>query len=156
MQTLTVRAATPDDLPDLAALWYENTVLQQQADPRIRIAPGGEQVWARAAARWLDEPTTALLVAQGTAIAGYLLARVQPGTPGLLPERMGVIAEMAIDLHGYHGGAGRHLFDGARAWFAAQDVHEVVIMVSRRHAVEQAFWRALGAKDWTDCLLMTF
>ncbi len=155
MQTLLVRAATPLDLPRLASLWYENTVLQQQADHRLRMAPDGETRWTVRAALWLDDPRAAVFVADhGSGVIGYCAGRVEAGAAGLLPEQRGVILELAIDAHGYHAGVGRELIGALRRWFKAQGAEDMIVYVTRRHAVEQAFWRALGAKEWIDCLSM--
>ncbi len=155
MQTLLVRAATPLDIPRLASLWYENTVLQQQADHRIRMAPDGEARWSSVAASWLADPRMAVIAAEGDkGIIGYSVGRVEDGPAGLLPERRGVVLDLAIDAHGYHAGVGRELIGALRRWFISQGVEELLVYVTRRHAVEQAFWRALGAKEWIDCLSM--
>jgi GNAT superfamily N-acetyltransferase len=155
MQTLLVRAATAHDLPRLASLWYENTVLQQQADRRLKMAPDGEARWTLAATAWLADPQARIVVAdRGDGVIGYAVGRVEAGPSGLLPEQRGVILELAIDAHGYHAGVGRELIGALRQWFKGQGAEEFIVHVTRRHAVEQAFWRALGAKEWIDCLSM--
>jgi GNAT superfamily N-acetyltransferase len=157
MQSLTVRAATTTDVPRLAQLWYEKTVLQQQADPRIRIAPDGQARWTAAAEAWVGDPLMALFVAgAGDEVVGYIVARVESPSPGLLPDRIGTVSDVAIDAHRYHAGVGRSLVAAVRGWLLEQGVHQLSIKISRRHAVEQAFWRALGAKEWFDCLWMKF
>lgn len=156
MTLTTVRPADPADLPMLARMWYEKTVLQQQADPRLRFAPDAEARWQSAAAGWLRDADTAVLVADdGGQPAGYTIVRVQPGTPGLLPDCVGVLVDMALDTHRYRGGVGRELVAAARAWLAARGATQMTIVVSQRSAVEQAFWRSLGAREWMDCLWMT-
>lgn len=154
METVTVRPARPSDLPRLAHLWYEKTVLQQQVERRIRIAPDGRDRWTAAAADWLEDSSRVVLVAEREEVVGYVIARVQPSPPGLLPERMGVIEDMAIDAHGYHPGVGRSLYRAARDWLTGQGVEGMVVGISRRYAVEQAFWRAMGATEWMDWLWM--
>lgn len=157
MNTPTVRPAQPADLPALARMWYEKVALQQQADRWLRFAPDAETRWQAAAAAWLTDDTLALLVADAPdGLAGYALVRLQPGTPGLLPETLGVLSDMALDTHHYRGGVGRLLVNAAQAWLAARGVHQLTVSVSRRSAVEQAFWRSLGAQEWMDGLWMTF
>ena len=157
MLTPTVRPGQPADLPALARLWYEKTVLQQQADPRLRFAPDAEARWLSVAAGWLTDANTALLVAvDGAAPAGYAVVRVEPGAPGLLPERVGVLLDMALDTHRYRGGVGRGLVSAAHDWLRHRGVGQLTVAVARGSAVEQAFWRSLGAREWMDCLWMTF
>lgn len=157
MYALTVRPATTTDIPRLALLWYEKTVLQQQADPRLRLAPDAAAKWSAAAQGWLEDETRAVFVASSADLpVGYLVAAVENNAPGLLPERIGTLLDLALDAHGYHAGAGRALVNAARDWLRAQGIEQAKVTISRRHAVEQAFWRALGAKDWFDCLWMKF
>lgn len=155
MQTLIVRAATTTDIPALVPLWYEKTILQQQADRRIVIAPQGREQWTAAAHEWLADPHTMLFIAtDADTLAGYLVVGVRPNAPGLLPSHIGVIADIALDAHHYHAGVGRNLVEAACGWLRAHEIQHISIDVVRRHAVEQAFWRALGAREWTDRLWM--
>jgi GNAT superfamily N-acetyltransferase len=138
-------------------MWYEKAALQQQTDRWLRFAPDAEGRWQAAAAEWLTDARTALLVADAPdGLAGYALVRLQPGTPGLLPETLGVLADMALDTHRYRGGVGRTLVNAAQTWLVARGIRQMTVSVSRRSAVEQAFWRSLGAKEWMDGLWMTF
>ena len=41
-------------------------------------------------------------------LIGYIVGWLQP-MPGLVPEQIGLITEIALDAHGYHGGVGRAL-----------------------------------------------
>jgi GNAT superfamily N-acetyltransferase len=156
MQTSSIRTAITDDLPVLAHLWYEKMVMQQQTDQRLRLAPDGREKWIAALQGWLLEPSYAVFVCEAdAAVIGYLIVRIQPNPPGLLPAQSGVIVEAAIDAHRYHGGVGRGLVEAARGWLRQQGVEQLLIDIPRRSAVEQAFWRALGAKEWIDRLWMT-
>lgn len=154
--TPTVRPAHAADLPSLARMWYEKTVLQQQANPRLRFAPDAERRWQQAAAAWLNDADMAVLVAMDDdAPVGYTVVRAQAGAPGLLPDCVGVVVDMALDTHRYRGGVGRRLVDAAREWLQSRGAAHMTVAVSQRSAVEQAFWRSLGAQEWMDCLWMT-
>jgi len=157
MCALIVRSATPADVSHLAQLWYEKTVLLQQADPRVRMAENAHERWMAAACAWLEQPLVALLIADDDGeVAGYIVARVEPGPPGLLPEKRGVIADIAVDAHRYRPGVARRLVQAAQSWLAEQNVHEMLVNAPRRDAVAQAFWRSLGAREWMDGLWMKF
>lgn len=157
MQTPNIRLATHDDLPQLAHLWYEQAALNQQHDSRFRLAPDAVTRWTETAAVWLNGADSRIFAADdGSGVVGYLVARVEPGPPGMLPDRVGVIDGLAIDSHRYQRGVGRALVDSAQVWLREQSVTRLSIQVPRRRAVEQAFWRALGAKEWMDTLWMTF
>jgi hypothetical protein len=110
-------------------------------------------MWAAAAQTWLDDARCGFFAAErddGTLIA-YIVGWLQP-MAGLTPSSVGLITDIAIDAHGYHGGVGRRLVDTLRGWFAERDVQQMVVWASRYDAVAQAFWRSLGAADWVDVL----
>jgi len=138
-------------------MWYEKTVLQQQADSRLRFAPDAEARWQTAASGWLHEAGLALLVAvDADQPVGYAAVRVEAGAPGLLPEHVGVLVDMGLDTHRYRGGVGRALVSAAQDWLRDHGAAQMTVAVSRRSAVEQAFWRSLGAREWMDSLWMRF
>jgi L-amino acid N-acyltransferase YncA len=150
---VTIRAATAADLPSLAELWYEKTVMRAQADRRIKLAPDARARWEQSVMGWLHDPHCRVLVAVERDPVGYLIAWVQE-MPGMRPARLGTIQHIAIDMHGYHAGVGRALVEAARAWFVEQGVARIVVWTARRDATEQAFWRSLGATDWMEMLWM--
>ena len=107
-----------------------------------------------AAQAWLGDARCGFFAAErdGEAI-GYIVGWLQT-MPGLVPEQIGLITEIAIDAHGYHGGAGRALVSALRAWFAGQGITKTAIWTAHYDAVSQAFWRSLGATEWVDVLWM--
>lgn len=160
MQNLTVRAATATDLPQLAQLWYDKMALHQQVSKHVRLAPDAGSRWQSEAAMWLQDNQTAFFVAQAaekeTEPVGYIVVKITPSLPGTLPEQIGDIRDIALDLHNYHGGLGRQLFRAAQAWLSERGVQHVVASTPTYSAVEQAFWRSLGMTEWTNTLWMKF
>lgn len=152
MPDITIRPATEADLPELARLWYEKAALPG-ADRRLTLLPDGRVRWTEAMRRRLADPSALELVAERDAVArGYLVAGLQPGPPGFAPELLCVITDMALDLHHYQGGLGRALVETARAWGKSHGAAGLVAQVPHRSAVEQAFWRSLGATVWADLM----
>ncbi len=148
--TIMIRRAEPDDLPTLATLWYEKTLLQ--ADVRLRLAPNARAAWITAQTAHLTTDQRALFVAvSDDVIIGYAAGWLHD-LPGMMPAQLGVIDDMALDAHQYHSGAGRALVVALRAWFATHDVQRCVVWLPRADAIGQAFWRSLGAQDWIDGL----
>ncbi len=147
---LTIRATTVNDLSVLSQLWYEQRVLQ--LDRRVLPAVDARDQWAAAAKSWLHEPRCGLFSADndGTLVGG-IVGWLQP-LPGLVPGQIGLITELVIDTHGYHGGAGRALVGTLRDWFAGQGAAQTAIWTLRADAVAQAFWRSMGATEWVDIL----
>jgi hypothetical protein len=138
----------------LCALWYEHRTLLA-ADPRFALAPDARQAWSAAAVAWLDRPDIRFGAAVGddeTPVA-YCLTRIET-CPGMAVGALGVIFDAAVDGHNYHAGAMRDLVHDARAWLAAQGIMQLTALVPRSGTADQAFWRALGASDWTQWLWM--
>ena len=149
----TVRAASATDIPALAHLWHEKMVLH--ADHRTAPAPNARQEWAAVAQAWLADTRWGFFAAaRDDILIGYIVGQVQP-MPGAAPEQIGLITDLALDAHGYHGGAGRALVNALNAWFGAQGVSHTAVCTPHYDAVGQAFWRSLGASEWMDILWIT-
>ena len=154
-RTSTIRAAIPADIPALAALWYEKMVIQSQMDRRFMLLPDAQSRWSEAARMWLTDTHYAVLAAESDArVVGYAVGRIEPAPPGLLPDQLGVIQEFALDAHSYQANTGRLLLASLKEWFAARQIAQIIVHASHRYAVEQAFWRGLGATEWMDTLWM--
>lgn len=146
----TVRAATAIDIPALADLWHEKTVLL--ADRRTALAPNARQAWAAAAGAWVNDTRMGFFTAiRNDDVIGYIVGQLQP-MPGMLPEQMGMIVDIALDAHGYQGGAGRALVNALKDWFSVNGATHMAVCTPHFDVVRQAFWRSLGASEWMDIL----
>jgi len=153
MNQLSTRLANPDDLPLLSGIWYDKAVLITQQDARLQLASNARAVWETAVGGWLADAEYAVFVVEDAGIAsGYGVGRVQMLLPGMQPARLGAIVDLALDLHDYHPGAARALVDALRRWFKQQEIDQIVVQVHRQSAIEQAFWRSLGASRWMEWL----
>lgn len=137
-----IRTAQEQDLHQVETLWQERQALLSQANPRFR-APD-RTLWHDALQARLNMVFVA--VDDEQKIVGYIAGRMPRADAGLIDE-------MALDAHRYHGGVGRTLVRTMRDTFAEMQVSQVFVNVPRYHAVEQAFWRSLGARkpmlaDW--------
>jgi GNAT superfamily N-acetyltransferase len=140
MSNLTIRPAQAADIPQMTMLWYEKMILQQQSDRRLKLLPD-----ARARCRMI------VALREGE-IVGYIIGWIQASAPGLAPERIGVVTDIAVGAHSYQGGLGRLLLESLRNWFCEQEIKHLMAHVPRRQPVEQAFWRAMGATELTDVM----
>lgn len=136
------RPAHSADLPAIAHLRAERRALLIQSDRRYHaLTPGDLDAW-------LADP--AALVIVGLDAAGAVLAYATAWTLvspyGPLPDGLGIIDEWALDAHRYHGGLGRALAATVCGRLRARAGSQIAVLVPRYHAVEQAFWRALGAR----------
>lgn len=153
MTAITVRPARSGDLPALAALWLEKMVLLAQADARLGLLADAETQWQQQAERWLNDARCALLVAlEEQQIAGFIVGWVQALPPGVQPAQIGVITELALEMHRYQQGIARALVEALRQWFREQGISAHTVLLPQRQALEQAFWRAQGAAEWMNLL----
>ena len=153
METVTIRRAASGDIPRLAELWQEKVTLLRQSDDRFAPLSGNSAAWSAAASEWLERDDCTVFVGErDDLIAGYVVGWLQAGPPSLLIRHLGIITELAIDTHTYQGGLGTLLLRSIREWFRQAGVHNVVAYAPHCSAVEQAFWRALGADQWIDLM----
>jgi len=143
-----IRKATTNDLPGLFELWYDRMALLAQTNPTLRLAPNHPQAWRQAAETWITNAETEFLVWQREqSYVGYIVGEIQANAPGLLPERIGVIPALVIDLHTppLPGGTGRVLLDALLDWFKDHHICTITAHAPLLSPVEQAFWRGVGA-----------
>jgi GNAT superfamily N-acetyltransferase len=139
---MTIRPAQPDDIDRINALFRERITILAQADARFRPLLHTSGGWREGIEEGIHDGR--VFVAQDTSgdVIGYIACIAVDG--------IGVIPQIALDAHTYHGGVGRDLFRAAQQWFDEQAITTVAVGVPRFHPVEQAFWRGLGATEWQD------
>lgn len=142
-----VRRAQTADADALTAIWLEAVTALCKADPRFGLADDSAARWGSALHGWLTKDSMAVLVAERAdgKVLGYIVGAVVENTPGLLPERFGLVSDVAVDFHAKSGRIGREMLNALQDWFRAQGVKHVQAQVPARHAIAQAFWRAIGA-----------
>jgi len=151
-----VRRATPSDTEMLLARWDEAAQMLAKVDSRYKLAPDAGARWQAALREWLARDDMAVFIAESTIkenhALGYIIGAVATNLPMYLPERYGVVHDLAVDSHGKSSGIGRSLFEALCAWFKAQGVTQVEARVPHRQPVAQAFWRAIHASDLYDVM----
>jgi hypothetical protein len=151
MLNVTVRPAKPNDIPALAQLWLEKMVLVAQSDSRFKLLPDAADQWATQAVLWFSDERCMIYAAeQENHLTGFVMGWIQTAPLGVALERIGLITELALDMHQYQQGLARTLLTPLREWFNHQGVGAVAAIVPHRHPVQQAFWRSLGATEWVD------
>lgn len=147
-----VRPAAASDLPLLAELWQEKMILLQQSDPRFADLFPGNSAWEQAVCAWLEDARCAVLVAERDGrLVGCIIVWSQIGIP-LLADQIGVVTDMILDSHAFHGGLARSLLQAARNWLHARGIRHMLACAPHLYAAEQAFWRAQGATQWIDMM----
>jgi ribosomal protein S18 acetylase RimI-like enzyme len=153
---LTVRPARHADLDRLAQFWYERAALTPLPGG-VSLRPDAREQWQAAAARWLSQPDYCVLAAEDDGeLAGFVAARAAEAPPGFAPDQTGEILAFALDGHAYHPGAGRALAEGIQLWLRERGIIRACVTIPKASPVEQAFWRSLHGKSWTETLWWTW
>lgn len=134
---MQVRPATPEDDHILSHLQNEYRVILSQSDSRLATLLDNPTDWN--AVLNMKDQTVLVGVADDGRVIGYIHGQANPPS--------GMMVEMVLDAHRYHGGLGRLLWQHLKTWFDQHDLTEHLIRIPRYHPVEQAFWRALGATE---------
>ena len=146
-----VRRATLADTDAILFVWRETAEMLARGDSRYRLAPNAAECWQADLQNWLKRDDLAVFVAESTLkpghVLGYIVGSVVSNIPTLKPGNYGYVSDLAVDSHGKAGGIGRSLFDALKGWFRERGVTHVEARVPVRHAIAQAFWRALGASE---------
>ena len=138
---MLIRSALVDDIDKLIHLWSERINLLTQVDKRFASTSYREDVLGQQVYEYLNNQDTPIFIALvNEGIGGFIVTEIC--------DSDGVIHEIALDAHQYHGGMGRELVKYSREYFFKQGVKQIIVKVPRFHPVEQAFWLALGAKEW--------
>lgn len=135
------------DLQQAALIWNERASLLQQWDGLQQLNPERIRFWQRQARSWLSNDECAFYVGEmHERIYGYIVITIAEGPAGLEPAAVGKVIDLAINLHESCPGLSSALLDEARKWLKARDIAFLAVDVPARSPVEEAFWRAQGAR----------
>jgi len=144
-----------NDLAQLSEFWYDKIALLQQSNKRIKTTADARADWETGVADWLDDPDYTCLTAWvGDQIIGCIIAHIENNVPGLAPQRFARIIDLVVDLHttDTRQGIGRNLLIQLGATLAEQDVSTMYVNLLEQTAIEEAFWRGMGAKKFASVL----
>lgn len=144
---MRIRQARQSDIAAAAQLWFERMSLLRETDTSRVLAQDAIQAWANQAHLWIKSNEYAFFVGEiHGEIVGLLIVSMRENPSWLLPRQLGVIVEMAVDLHQAHPGLSGALLAQAKAWLKTHGVRLLEIQAPARYPVEEAFWRAQGAR----------
>ena len=135
MLVMLIRAAVSADLDAITHLRTERHELLRQSDARFAPLTDNPSTWLT------DSAARVWVVEVSERIVAYALLYGERCPLGDLPPQSAALIEMALDAHRYYGGTG-----SALAKYVREAAPTLWVAVPRFHAVEQAFWRAFGAK----------
>lgn len=137
-QTITVIPATLEHLDSICDLWREHQTILNQSDPRFpRPDRETETSFRQTIRNRMGDGGLVQVGVTRAGLAGYI--------SGMTQNRRVFIDNIALDAHAYHIGLGHTLWRSILETAHQTDHEKLFISVPRYYAVEQAFWRSLGA-----------
>ncbi len=144
---LTIRYAVEADLRQAGQIWNERAALLQQTENMPPLKPPQPRAWQRQAQTWLKTAHCGFFVGEAKQlVCGYMVVKICAGPAGLQPATIGKVIDMAVDLHQSQPGLAGDLLDAARQWLLVRDIAYLTVDVPAAYPVEEAFWRAQGAR----------
>lgn len=157
MPQVVIRRATPDDVEGILPLWNELMDYHAALDVRFQPAPGAEESWTDILLDFLQDDDACVLVADaGGKLVGFIMALVRENPPVLLPSKYGLVTDICVEPGWRRQGIGSRLFEALKVWFREKELFVVQLSVAYCNPVSQAFWRAVGCRDFLDRLWFEF
>jgi GNAT superfamily N-acetyltransferase len=149
METIIIRAATPDDLAALLALYREFQAFHVMRLPdRLRTPPAEYEAEVRAALnKLLGEPDAALFVAE---VAGVVIGlaevylRADAADPATIAHRYGYVQSLLVTAQSRGHGAGAGLMAAAARWARERGADEMRLNTWELAGGPLAFYEQLG------------
>lgn len=144
---LTIRAASPADLPVLGRLGALLVRVHSEFDPQrfIPATPETERLYAAFLGTQLQEPNVVILVAErGGEVLGYTYAGVEGNDYMALRGPAGVLYDIVVDPAHRAQGTGRLLLDATLAELAARGAPRVVLSTAERNESAQRLFARAG------------
>jgi ribosomal protein S18 acetylase RimI-like enzyme len=144
---VTIRPATPADLPAIGHLGAMLVREHHEFDPKRFIAPmtNLEQGYASFIGKQLTARDTVVLVAEvGGEAAGYVYATVEGFDFMALRGPAGAIQDIVVDPAHQRQGIGRKLIDAVNAELARRGVPRVVLSTAEQNGTAQRLFARAG------------
>ena len=145
-----VRPLSPEEVPDLRALWLSFMTFHADFGPDYAFEP---DAWPLVQRRFvhaaLDNEHLLLGAFLGTELVGYLFAFIFANYPGYLPAKIGFVNDLFVREDQRRRGIGRSLLAHAEDWFRAQKISFFQLSVAYNNQTALAFWRSCGYRPYS-------
>lgn len=149
MTSLTIRRATPEDLPRITELWKEMMDYHLSLDPRFEMSVDSKEAYLDYLFSVLDNYDYAIFAAvKKKEIIGYTIGMILANPPVFALDRYGFIAEMAVTASERRSGMGHQMWDHIRQWFKRRGIDVVQLNVSPLNERGYKFWQESGCDEF--------
>ena len=141
--TVTIRAATRSDLPEVVALWQEHQEFHAQCDPYFERSSNPNPGFLNFLQEDLDN--LGLFVAQvETRIVGFILGEITSRPPCFASIEYGIINDLAVTAEWRRKGIGKLLVEKGMNWFTEKGIHRIEARVLMSNSLASNFWHKAG------------
>lgn len=144
---IVIRRARETDLPALGRLGALLIRTHHAFDRDRFMSPAGDP---EAGYAWFlgtqlhDEDVAILVAEQGSDIAGYVYAAVEPRSWKELRDEAGFVHDVVVDERFRRAGVATALVEAVAAWFGSRRVPRIVLWTAERNDAAQRLFARLG------------
>lgn len=140
-----IRPATPQDVPQIVAIWGELARQHARLDPAFATSDRWQEEY-RHFVRGLmfRDDALAVVAVEEDQVVGYAVGRISM-LPGFFARRRrGYIHDVVVRRDRRRRGVGRRLVDALQHWMAEAGASSVELAVAACNEEAVAFWERLG------------
>lgn len=145
---MTIRKATPNDLPAVVALARQMADYHHQLDPYYKTSAAYKNLEGDFAEELEDKDSLILVAEIDGRVTGYFRGMIEPAPLYVAAKKVGVVNDLFVEPAGRKKGAGGKLFQAALDWFGDRGVKNIELNVDARNTLGIAFWKKHGFFDY--------
>jgi ribosomal protein S18 acetylase RimI-like enzyme len=142
---ITYRVATPTDVPQITAVWFEGMAVHAAIDPRFPLTQDAEPKFANYLSEVLKDRNAFVFVAENaSSIVGYCLARISQHPSVFTRQTYGYINDLFVTSKHRRTGIGKALFETTASSLRGRGVRDLEVSLVPSNDMASSFWRKLG------------
>jgi GNAT superfamily N-acetyltransferase len=154
---MEIRAARPEDVPGLLAIWLEFMDFHTDLDPDYVRSPDAEENWTRYITEKIsDEKFRVIVAVDEGKLVGHAVATLRDYPPVFTIKHYGFVQEIAVNEKYQRQGIARQLYAEAEKWLLARGVSRIQINVDSLNLPSRSFWNSVGFEPHTETLIKKF
>jgi GNAT superfamily N-acetyltransferase len=144
---MTIRLATPNDLPALGRLGALLMRMHYEFDPQRFMDPGTDPAEGYAwflGTQLKDNDVVIYVAEQAGEVFGYVYAGLEPISWKELRDECGFIHDVVVEERNRRAGTGAALMEAAMQWLAARGAPRVMLWTAEKNSGAQQLFAKLG------------